>query len=151
MTPRRAKVPWSHGDKFLMIALGLVVVLVIGVGIWFYNLDKDPEVSVPSPVMPTRNAYDYYKAAAAGIVAEKTLSDIFSQHPEGPQARHTPSGMYSRSALSQDYVYSVAEKDALVSKKYRGNSSVTSGIPILIPGAAGADRSGDFFALFYLP
>lgn len=67
MTTRK-KVPWSHWDRFLFIVLGLIFVLVIGLSIWFHELDKNPEVSIPTPTPPAVNAFPYYKVASEAVI-----------------------------------------------------------------------------------
>jgi len=64
----RPKVPWSHGDKFLMLVIGLVLPFALGLTLWFRALDQDPTVSVPTPTMPSPNARDYYIAATDALV-----------------------------------------------------------------------------------
>lgn len=72
MTPRRAKVPWSAGDKFLMIVLGLILPLALGLILWFRALDQNPSITVPNPTMPMPNARDYYlRAAGAADLGQK--------------------------------------------------------------------------------
>jgi len=65
MTSRRPKVPWSAGDRLLMILLGLVLPLTLGLVFWFRALDRNPTISVPTPTMPATNARDYYIAASS--------------------------------------------------------------------------------------
>lgn len=77
MTPesnqKRAKRPWSRGDKLLMIVPCLLTVLAFGLFSWFRTLDKTPVFTLPPPtVMPAVNARDYFLKAAA--VAKQTGS-----------------------------------------------------------------------------
>lgn len=92
-----------------MIVLGLVAVLILGLGLWVHNLDKNPEISVPTPAMPARNAYDYYKAAGDALVDEHKIGFALSPHTSGggyPGGRQDPA----------DHIYSLAEKAALVNE-----------------------------------
>jgi len=55
-----------------MIILGLVVVLTVGLGGCFHQLDKDPALAVPTPAMPKTNARDYYlRAVSAAVTGQK--------------------------------------------------------------------------------
>ncbi len=65
---RRPRVAWSAGDRLLMILLVLVLPLAMGVFLWFRALDRNPDISVPTPAMPATNARDYYIAATNAIV-----------------------------------------------------------------------------------
>ena len=73
-TPPRTRVPWSHWDKFLFIFLGIVVVLAVSVAVWFRGLDISPTVTIPTPVMPAQNAYDYFVAAGRADYEDKWAS-----------------------------------------------------------------------------
>ena len=68
MASQRKRVPWSHWDRLLMIVLGLILILVVGFGLWSHALEENPVVSVPEPQMPNPNAYDDFQAAGYAIV-----------------------------------------------------------------------------------
>jgi len=87
MTSRRPKVPWSHGDKFLMLLLGLIVPLALGAFFWFRALDQNPTVSIPTPTMPTPNARDYYVAAANAVVDDAKIEA--ARAPQNPAGQST--------------------------------------------------------------
>ena len=71
----RPRVPWSHGDKFLMLLLGLVLPLALGLVFWFRALDRNPDVPIPTPTMPATNARDYYIAASNAVIDDKKIED----------------------------------------------------------------------------
>ena len=71
----RPKVPWSRGDKFLMFLLGLILPIILGLFFWSRALDRNPDVSVPTPTMPATNARDYYIAASKAVVDEGKIED----------------------------------------------------------------------------
>ena len=71
----RPKVPWSRGDKFLMFLLGLILPIILGLFFWSRALDRNPDVSVPTPAMPATNARDYYIAASKAVVDEGKIED----------------------------------------------------------------------------
>ena len=70
----RPKIPWSHGDKFLMLMLGLVLPSALGLTLWSRALDRNPNVSVPTPTMPARNARDSYIAAGNAVIDSDKIS-----------------------------------------------------------------------------
>ena len=71
----RPKVPWSRGDKFLMILLGLVLPITLGLFLWSRALDQNPDITVPTPAMPAMNARAYYIAASNAVVDEGKIED----------------------------------------------------------------------------
>ncbi|MHB9025875.1 MAG: hypothetical protein ACYC7E_17180 [Armatimonadota bacterium] len=50
--------------KSLLIISALFVLLVLGGVWWWIELNRNPVVSVPTPVMPSPNAFDYYVKAS---------------------------------------------------------------------------------------
>ena len=84
----RPKIPWSHGDKFLMLALGLVLPSALGLTLWSRALDRNPTVSIPTPTMPTSNARNYYIAASDAVIDGGKISN--TRVPWNPVAK--PSG-----------------------------------------------------------
>lgn len=98
------KVPWSHGDKFLMLVIGLVLPLALGLTFWFRALDTNPTVAVPSPPMPATNARDYYVAAANAVVDDKKIG--YAVGSWNPATK--PSG--------DQHFYSPADKEKLVAE-----------------------------------
>ena len=82
MTPSsRPRVPWSHWDKFLMVTLGVIIVLVFSLFFWLHILDTNPTVSIPNPVMPTQNARDYYIEAANEVIDTSKIALVNWQPP----------------------------------------------------------------------
>ncbi len=100
----RPKVPWSRGDKFLMLLLGLVLPLALGLVFWFRALDRNPDVSIPTPTMPTTNARDFYIAAANAVVDDKKIGDA-----------RTPQNLAGRTPNSPPPP-SLADKEKLVAE-----------------------------------
>ena len=98
----RPKVPWSRGDRFLMFVLGLVLPLALGLFLWLRALDKDPDISIPTPTMPATNAREYYIAAANAVVDGDKIG--FAVGPWNPATK--PSG--------DNHFYSPADKEKLV-------------------------------------
>ena len=102
-----------------MISLGIVVVLVIGLGIWFHILDTNPTVAVPAPAMPVNNAYTYYKSAAESVVDSGKIEWAIQNRPtKTPQPKR--GGLYpgssSPGSVTDDRPYSLSEKEAIVAE-----------------------------------
>ena len=100
----RPKIPWSHGDKFLMLMLGLVLPSALGLTLWSRALDRNPNVSIPTPVVPTPNARDYYIAAGNAVIDSDKIS--FAVGSWNPATK--PSG--------DNHFYSPADKEKLVAE-----------------------------------
>jgi hypothetical protein len=98
------KVPWSHGDKFLMLVIGLVLPFALGLVLWFRALDQNPAVSIPTPTMPTPNARDYYIAASDAVVDSGKISHALT--PWNPATK--PSG--------DQHFYSLSDRAKLVAE-----------------------------------
>lgn len=81
MEKRKPKVAWSHWDRILIGAIGLIVALSIIVALWFHQLDINPQVSVPTPTLPKPNAYDYYMAAGNSLIDHRKIIAAIYQHP----------------------------------------------------------------------
>ena len=102
--PPRPKVPWSAGDRLLMIVLGLVLPLALGIFLWFRALDRNPDITVPTPAMPATNARDYYIAASNAVVDGSKIG--FANGRWDPATK--PSG--------DNHFYSLADKEKLVAE-----------------------------------
>ena len=100
----RPKVPWSRGDKFLMLMVGLVLPLSLAAFFWLRALDQNPVVSIPTPTMPSPNARSYYIAATDAIVDDSKIS--YANGRWNPTTK--PSG--------DQHFYSLADKEKLVAE-----------------------------------
>ncbi len=118
------RVSWSHWDRFLFIVLGIVLVLIIGLVFWFRALDKNPDVSVPTPPMPANNAFNYYKAATDDLVDGNKVDWAMSKLPPGQK----PSG--------DERNYSLAEKELLVRENEGAVQILHYGFRVPLSGAA---------------
>jgi len=75
MTPTpRTRVPWSHWDKVLFVVIGVVVILAVSIALRVRGLDVNPSVTVPTPTLPSPNAYDYFVAADNAHTEDKWAS-----------------------------------------------------------------------------
>lgn len=53
----------KSSEKKLVIASTFAVALLLGAGYWWQNLNQTPQVTIPSPKMPSPNAFDIYAKA----------------------------------------------------------------------------------------
>ena len=79
------RVPWSAGDRLLMIVLGLLVVGV-SLGVWSHGRDRTPDVTVPTPTLPSPNAYDFYVQAGGAVTGGAIISPSTPHPPPAPTA-----------------------------------------------------------------
>ena len=129
-TPRK-RISWSHWDRFLFILLGIVLALVLGLSLWFHELDQTPNVAVPTAAPLADNAFGYYKAAGDAVVDDSKISEAISSQlspppgttrplpkPSGPGVRPGFGGRpgYGGPPAAGDHFYSLIEKTALVAE-----------------------------------
>ena len=100
------KNPWTKGEKVLIGVILLTVSLAVVGRLWWHHASDEPVVSIPTPVMPTQNAYNYFQSAAAmeldrGKIMWAIIPWSSRQH-DAP--RNDPNDRY----------YSLADKAALV-------------------------------------
>lgn len=95
---------WSRGDKALLITITVVVILaVLGFG-WLRALNTEPAITVPTPVLPSPNAFDFYVAAGKAMMDNNKISYAIS-------SRHSSPG-----SDPLDHDYTLAQKEALVAE-----------------------------------
>ena len=83
MTTLRKRVPWSHGDRLMMIVLALVVVGG-GLGVWLHARAGTPTLVIPTPALPSPNAYDFYVKAGNSVTGANLVSPVVQ--PKTPTA-----------------------------------------------------------------
>ncbi len=54
--------------RWMCTVIGFIVVLGAAVGFWLHSINTLPVVNIPTPVMPSPNAYDYFVNAGNAIV-----------------------------------------------------------------------------------
>jgi hypothetical protein len=82
--------------RTVLMSLGLFGLMMVGlIGIWWTAAMKTPVVTIPNPVMPTPNAFDFYIRASNAVVKEKQIGDAASTIPT------TPFSMAQKEALVQ--------------------------------------------------
>ena len=60
-----------------LVSLSLVALL----GVWWHTTHENPRITIPSPVMPTPNAFDFYVKAGNAVVGERQLWEAFDTRP----------------------------------------------------------------------
>ncbi len=128
----RTRVPYSRGDKFLFVTLGIITGLVAGISLWLHTLDTDPIVAIPTPKIPVPNARDYFIEAANGVVDEGKIMDVNWQPDKVPQRSPVSSSspLFRRpSGTSANmHIYSPAQKAALVAENVSAFQSLQKGL-----------------------
>ena len=67
----------TRSEKKLFVT-GSAIAFIIAVGAWRQWVDAIPEVEIPSPQLPSPNAYDFYvKAGAAILPASSAVGPVF--------------------------------------------------------------------------
>lgn len=127
----KPKKPWTTGEKFLLGGIVAVVALAALLGVFFHVRDADPVVSIPTPRLPSPNAFDFYVAAGNAVVDDKKIGFAVSRHP-----------------APGDPIYSLAEKDALVAANAGPLKTLRQGFayPYLNPPARSFDALFPYFA-----
>lgn len=111
MTTPSKRVPWSRGDRLLMIVLALVVTAA-GLGVWFRGRDPMPTLAVPTPAMPSPNAFDFYSRASAAVVGDAIISPSTPHPPPVPTAAQVAVIQQNAGAITllhQGFLYPLQE------------------------------------------
>lgn len=67
----------TSSEKKLFVLTGFMLASIIGFGAWWQFVNAVPDVKIPSPKMPSPNAYDFYvKAIAAHVPANPPVDPI---------------------------------------------------------------------------
>ncbi len=111
MIPPRKRTLWSHGDRLMMIVLALVVTAA-GLGVWSQGRDRMPTLVVPTPAMPSPNAFDFYSRASAAVVGDAIISPSTPHPPPGPTAAQVAVIQQNAGAIAllhQGFLYPLQE------------------------------------------
>ncbi|MCW3100050.1 MAG: hypothetical protein JWL77_5668 [Chthonomonadaceae bacterium] len=85
------------GSKLRTALMGVGFLGLVGVallGLWWMAAMRTPEVTIPNPVMPNPNAFDFYVKAGNAILGAKDIGEAVSSKPK--------------------VAYSIAQKEALI-------------------------------------
>lgn len=69
----------NNVHKKVPIAGGIVLLLVVTVGYWFYEVNRVPKINIPYPMMPTPNAFDTFASAGKLLQHEISINYAFSK------------------------------------------------------------------------
>ena len=58
----------TRSEKNLFVVTGFAITLMVSFGAWRQYVNAIPEVEIPTPKMPSPNAYDFYVKAGAAII-----------------------------------------------------------------------------------
>jgi type II secretory pathway pseudopilin PulG len=108
MQTQSTQKPWTRSEKALLWVIVLVVIGCIGGYLGWDDINALPAVTVPTPAMPSPNAFTYFLAAGNSLVNGNKIG--FAIEP--------PSTVSPTAPLStpDDHVYTLAQKDALVAE-----------------------------------
>ncbi|MHB9134322.1 MAG: hypothetical protein ACYDBB_24895 [Armatimonadota bacterium] len=68
----------SRGKRWLLIATGILVVIVLLPTFWWLNLNTNPVVTIPPKQLPSPNAYDFYVKATVAHVSSVKVGNIYT-------------------------------------------------------------------------
>ncbi|MDO8682620.1 MAG: hypothetical protein Q7N50_03975 [Armatimonadota bacterium] len=105
--------------KWLFIVSGAVVALAIFVSIWVQKANTIPTIHIPTPKMPSPNAYDSYIAAANAIQEADKIGYAISEYTYPAQPAGSPPTLERN--------YSLAEKEAIIHKNAKALSALRQG------------------------
>jgi hypothetical protein len=89
----------------------------VGVGLlglsaaWWHDMNANPNVVIPTPVLPQPNAYDFYRAAGFAVRERDKIETAIAQNTAAPPKDRPRSAPAERGAPHR---YTLAEKEALV-------------------------------------
>jgi hypothetical protein len=108
MTTPTTQKSWTRGEKALLWVIALVVIGCIGGYLWWDDINALPVVTVPTPTMPSPNAFTYFLAAGNSLVDGNKIG--FAIEPSSTSSTPEPP------SRSDDHVYTLDQKDALVAE-----------------------------------
>lgn len=121
----------SHRWRTALISVGLIGLTLAGIlGYWWSSAMRVPVVSIPTPVMPNPNAFDFYVAAGKAVVNDKQIGDAFGSKPK--------------------VVYAHTQKEALVRSNLGVINTIHQGFthPYLNPPGRSFDTQFPYFSRF---
>lgn len=70
----------TRGEKKWFLIAGFAIAFIVAFGAWRQWVDAIPEVQIPTPKMPSPNAYNFYvKAGAAIVKANPAVDPVFDK------------------------------------------------------------------------
>lgn len=102
MAMNQTQIFWNRSEKWLIAVCAIAVILGIAFIQWMRYLNQLPSVSVPTPTMPSPNAFDYFNKSGSLVrdssKVDYAISIYHATPPYGPD----------------DHPYTQAEKEKLV-------------------------------------
>jgi hypothetical protein len=95
--------------KWPFISTGVIIVVIALVAVLGRQMNAVPNLRIPTPVMPSPNAYDFYAKAGNAIRDKDKIGYAISDDPHPPRPNPLPG---TTPWLDRDY--SLAEKAAIV-------------------------------------
>lgn len=130
--PKPRNIPTASSTKRNAITgCGLIGGLfILLIGLWWAAAMKNPMVKIPTPVMPTPNAFDFYVTAGNALVNDKQISDAISSKPT--------------------VVYTWAQKETMVQQNAGAINTLHQGFayPYLNPPARSASALFPYYSRF---
>ncbi|MCW3054957.1 MAG: hypothetical protein JWN14_4127 [Chthonomonadales bacterium] len=124
---------FTNGSRLRTGLMGIGVLVVAGIGvisIWWANAMRTPVVTIPNPILPQPNAFDFYVKAGNTIVNDKQIGDAFGVKPT--------------------VTYSTAQKEALIQANVSVINTVHQGFAYSYhnPPIRSFDASFPYYARF---
>ncbi|MCW3054954.1 MAG: hypothetical protein JWN14_4124 [Chthonomonadales bacterium] len=90
---RSSRLKHRASRRKVLIGLGVGGLVIVGLISWRWTVTmKAPVLTIPNPVMPNPNAYDFYVTAGKGIVNQKLIDDSNRPIPTFEPAVQFPGG-----------------------------------------------------------
>src|SRR5581483_9785088 len=110
---------WRRAFRRLYLPAGTLALLLTAMGYgWLRYIDLDPNIRIPTPAMPSPNAYDFFRAAGQALIDDKKIGYAISKAPAKPNTAGSTPG---------NHIYSLEEKEALVRINARALQLVRQG------------------------
>ncbi|MCW3100049.1 MAG: hypothetical protein JWL77_5667 [Chthonomonadaceae bacterium] len=132
MQDSRSRSGVNSGGRMVLISLTLILLMGVGlVGLWWTAAMRTPTVTIPNPILPKPNAFDFYVAASNAIVNDKQVGDAAS-------------GKYATVS------YSMAQKERLVQQNIGAIHTLHQGFayPYLNPPCLSIEEPLPYYAKF---
>ena len=102
MVEKQKRIVWSALSRTPGIVISLMLMLTVGAVLSYKALNTDPVISVPTPIIPMPNAYNYFVKAANSVVGGNKIGFAISKWDPTKQAS------------GDERLYNEMEKEALV-------------------------------------
>lgn len=120
---KKTRAKFSKVERRLLLLTGVCGVLLLGAPLWWRAQSRDPVLTIPTPVMPSPNAFDYYVRAGNAVTESNAIGyALMSPRPASQLPKPTadfspPPGVPNNAGpppVNPNRNYSPEEKAALV-------------------------------------